>query len=225
LAYATPICTDLSYANPSDGICIDTFDHPPVSLGNTSPLVPEWSITGDVSRFAASGGAGIVNTHLVLSGDATAHWLTPWIVQALPAPGTFPPEVPVLNNYNFQWGDYHEAGTSGRVSWYAGDMLIQQTQILPSSSEGFFQDGRFFFTVQGRGFDVGCLSLFGCDNRDPNDPRIGQQISVQFETFTGQLRLDNVFVRHEFSAIPEPGTLALLGIGLAGLAVMRRCKQ
>ena len=215
-ANAASTCSELSYSSPPSGICIDTFDDPPLALGNSSLSVPGWSTTGDVSRVAAVGGAGIANTHLVLTGAATARWLTPWVVQGLPPPGAVLAGVDVTNSYNFQWGDYHAVGTSGTVSWFAGDILIQQMQILPFSSEGALLDGRYLFTGQGAGFDVGCPSSFGCESPDPNDPRIGKQISVQFETSAGQLRLNDVFVLHVSSSPPPPSSSAVPPSGGGG---------
>ncbi len=55
---------------------------------------------------------------------------------------------------------------------------------------------------------------------DGNEFSLTEVISIDFTT-PGQV----AFVHKQLTAIPEPGSLALLGLGLAGLGIMRRRKQ
>lgn len=127
------------------------------------------------------------------------------------------------------------------------DYILQQTIADPRGltngmlsfqweSSNAYDSGRMF-NVSIDGVDVFSQSTygnFGWTNESINVTSIlqahaGQQITLAFDNYIphtwtgpGGLGLDNVALNVTATGVPEPGSVALFGIALAGLALMRR---
>jgi hypothetical protein len=83
-------------------------------------------------------------------------------------------------------------------------------------------------TISYSGFDHGVFTATFCSNDGGNVCSDAGYTDTQFEDATGHFSFSSSLVPNMSingaSTVPEPGTIALLGLGLAGLAFRRRGK-
>lgn len=105
-------------------------------------------------------------------------------------------------------GDYLSADTTaGALAQWNSLFGLTFDSIGPTESLGFYDDGVS---------DWGLLSYYGFAGGSPEASN-GFQVEPYFDV--------GVFLVRDVAEVPEPGTLALLGLGLAGMGLSRRRKK
>jgi PEP-CTERM motif len=144
-----------------------------------------------------------------------------------PAPGTYTfttfPVDTIVNSTSFVWNDYHyELGTGFQATFVNFNSVVNNTAIGPQVN-GFTPA----FTAVAVSdvlttVNVSPHSVAFTGGIVPNGPGnlVNFTVNVNVpEGFVGPFTL-----RQDFSVVPEPATLALLALGLAGIATSRRRK-
>lgn len=123
-----------------------------------------------------------------------------------------------LTAASLSWSDSSVSGYSGSARSFSVDLLEGSTLLANIFTYSVpFSDGNAAWDA--RSFDVSALLT----------ANIGDTLTLRFSNFIPQvwtgpagLGVDDVSLSASVSSVPEPGTLALLGLGLAGAVFSRR---
>jgi hypothetical protein len=188
--------------------------------------------------------AGIIN------GDFQTGSLSPWTTYTLPGGTIGTPAVSIFETVLgaeslsavleagqiFGWPGPGGGGIQQVFSHGGGDLVLSADVAVAYGSESWRPGVRFELILNGVSVDVLALGLpepseavlRGVLSASVADVAAGDveiRIEVTRATFGGDVRdyIDNVVARS--TSIPEPATLALFGLGLAGILVIRRKKS
>lgn len=144
---------------------------------------------------------------------------------AAPVDGTPAAEGTQWNNGSFWW-DQDPSVNPSQVSWTLqlnSSFAINRLVVQADNNDTYrveYWDGAAWATI----FDLNAVAGFGLTTRDSG--LFAPIVTDRFRfTATGG---DDYYSLGQFAAfaeVPEPGTLALLSLGFAGLALTRRRKQ
>lgn len=205
-ALATPMLVEgLGY--------VDDFEDPYVGLFETSSELAGWETMGDVSRVNIGAVADNVDAdsmvQLAIHGVASASLESPLIHKS----NYYDPYRPDIRSYLHYTGVGFSVTTStdfiGSVSLFAGDNTLFSHSL--SSGAGDFDVPRFV----GTGW--GYASSF-------DEEYAGLPLSLTISSTRGSALFGTVTLAYRVVQVPEPATLALFGLGIAGLGFSRRKK-
>ena len=136
---------------------------------------------------------------------------------------------------NFSVGAGTFCGSSGGETGTAGNLVLEvfgfsayEVGLTVGNDQSVFE---IVLDVFDNAALLGSVSIFGTGN-DLNDQFIGLGSTVAFNRFTLTYNVSalaafttRIDLGYDRVSVPEPGTLALLGIGLAALGLYRRKRK
>jgi len=209
-AISTPVSADIVIENAS-------FELPSIGDGTTTSGFGGWARSGGAgsaisvlnpldAQFSGSTGGAVPGTgsgdQVVVIGGGTGNQL--WQdVGTIEADANYELTVAIGERLDLSWSNL---SVDLRANSMDGTLLAGNVYTAADAPDGTFSDMSFSFNSADFAGEVG-NSLF-----------------VVFTGSGNQSVLDNVRVTETFSAVPEPSSLAFLGLGMTFLLCRRRAK-
>ena len=171
-----------------------------------------WSPASDFLSGTVAGIAPTAGTDTMHFSSNDASTLGPNFITfagTLLAAGDYTATIDAGNYNNFPFA------TIGNIGMTAGGTLLTSTSTnTPIPGSGLIEEWTFSYTIELSNSFLG--------------QNIGFSITVPFNVTPSNSSFDNLNIYFEAATVPEPTTIALLGIGMVGLAggvIRRRLKK